>query len=53
MILCRQAVRDASSDDPFAALAFKTVVDPIHSSGGWFTLRVYSGTYEDGQRWSV
>ena len=42
----RQAVREASGDDPFAALAFKTVADPYIGRLVYF--RVYSGTAKTG-----
>ena len=42
----RQAVREASGDGPFAALAFKTVADPYIGRLVYF--RVYSGTAKTG-----
>ena len=42
------AVRDASDDEPFAALAFKIMADPYVGKLTYF--RVYSGRLEQGSR---
>ncbi len=44
----RQAQRDASDDEPFAALAFKIMADPYVGKLTYF--RVYSGRLEAGSR---
>jgi elongation factor G len=44
----RQAVRHASDDDPFAALAFKIMADPYVGKLTYF--RVYSGKLDAGSR---
>ena len=44
----REAVREASDDEPFAALAFKIMADPYVGKLTYF--RVYSGKLEAGSR---
>jgi elongation factor G len=44
----REAVRNASDDEPFAALAFKIMADPYVGKLTYF--RVYSGKLEAGSR---
>ncbi|HKG62453.1 MAG TPA: GTP-binding protein, partial [Solirubrobacteraceae bacterium] len=44
----REAVRNASDDEPFAALAFKIMADPYVGKLAYF--RVYSGKLEAGSR---
>src|SRR5215212_9120389 len=44
----RQAVRNASDDEPFSALAFKIMADPYVGKLAYF--RVYSGKLEAGSR---
>jgi elongation factor G len=44
----RQAVRNASDDEPFAALAFKIMADPYVGKLTYF--RVYSGKLDAGSR---
>jgi elongation factor G len=44
----RQALRNASDDEPFAALAFKIMADPFVGKLTYF--RVYSGKLEAGSR---
>jgi elongation factor G len=44
----REAVRKASDDEPFAALAFKIMADPY--VGKLTYIRVYSGTLDSGGR---